>query len=140
MHFVDTNIFIRYLTNDDPAKARACLELFKQVERNEIVLFTSETVIAEVAYVLASARLYGLAHAEIRDRLVAILTLAGLRMPDKTVCLRALELYAAHTVDFEDALAVAHMERQQMTAIYSYGHDFEKISGVERFEPSPVID
>lgn len=136
MHFVDTNIFVRYLTKDDPVKAAACLELFKQAERNEVVLYTSETVVAEVAYVLSSARLYGLTHSQIRERLVPLLTLAGLRMPDKTVCLRALELYAAHAVDFEDALAAAHMERQQISAIYSYDRDFEKIPGVQRVEPA----
>ena len=136
MYFVDTNIFVRYLTKDDPVKAYACLELFKQAERNETLLFTSETVIAEIAYVLSSPRLYGLTHAQIRERLVPLLTLSGLKMPDKTLCLRALEVYAAHAVDFEDALAVAHMERQQIAAIYTYDRDYDKISAVQRIEPA----
>lgn len=138
MHFVDTNIFVRYLTKDDPVKARACFEMFKQAERNDIGLYTSESIIAEVVYVLSSPRLYGLSHDEIRARLLPLLTLAGLRFPDRTVCLRALELYAAFPVDFEDALTVAHMERQKITEIYSYDRDFDKIADVQRLEPDPI--
>ncbi len=54
MPFVDTNIFLRYLTRDDPDKAQACFELFKRAEANQITLTATETVIAEVVYVLSS--------------------------------------------------------------------------------------
>lgn len=50
MTFVDTNIFVRYLTKDDPAKAQACYELFKQAAANQITLTTTEAVIAEIVY------------------------------------------------------------------------------------------
>ncbi len=33
MRFVDTNIFIRYLTNDDPRKAQACFDLFQRAKQ-----------------------------------------------------------------------------------------------------------
>lgn len=38
MRFVDSNIFIRYLTNDDPAKARDAFDLFQRVKRGEEVV------------------------------------------------------------------------------------------------------
>ena len=56
MKFVDTNIFIRYLTRDDESKAQACYKLFQQVREGDEELFTTETVIAEIAYVLSSPR------------------------------------------------------------------------------------
>jgi len=52
--FVDADIFIRYLTNNEPRKHQACLSLFKQAEANQIALTTSESVIAEVVSVLSS--------------------------------------------------------------------------------------
>ncbi len=61
MRWLDTNIVLRFLTNDDPAKARACLELFQRVQRGDEELATSETIVAEVTYVLTSQ--YGLSHA-----------------------------------------------------------------------------
>gem|GEM_PF-5062500 len=32
--FVDTNIFLRYLTKDDPAKYERCREIFKKAKEN----------------------------------------------------------------------------------------------------------
>lgn len=137
MVFVDTNIFIRYLTKDDFQKAEACLRLFEQAKHNEAELLTSETVIAEVVYILSSRRLYKLSRQDIRMRLYPILTISGLKLADKRQILRALDLYSVNNVDFEDALSIAIMERQSITDIYSYDEDFDRIEGstIKRIEP-----
>ncbi len=46
--FVDTNVFLRFLTNDDPAKARRVETLFRDALRGKIRLTTSLLVIAEM--------------------------------------------------------------------------------------------
>ena len=38
-------------------------------------------------------------------------------------------------MDFEDALIVAHMERQAVRVLYSYDRDFDQVQGVNRQEP-----
>jgi predicted nucleic acid-binding protein len=98
MPFIDTNIFLRYLTKDDPDKAQACFELFKRAESNQIVLTATETVIAEVVYVLSSKRTYNLPRDQIRARLYSLLTLQGLRLPQRRMVLRALDLYVAYEI------------------------------------------
>jgi len=135
MPFVDTNIFLRYLTKDDPDKAQACFELFKRAEANQVALTATETVIAEVVYVLSSKRTYNLPRDQIRARLYPLLTLQGLRLPQRQTVLRALDLYVAYEIDFEDALIVAHMERQAIRELYSYDRDFDEVPGVNRQEP-----
>jgi predicted nucleic acid-binding protein len=137
MRFLDTNIILRYLTRDDQAKAEACYQLFQRVKRREEELFTCEAIVTEVAYVLSSPRApYRLSHEEIRARLLPILTLRGVRLPQKQVYLRALDLYALHPVlDFEDTLAVAHMEHRGVTEIVSYDKDFDRFTGFCRIEP-----
>ena len=135
MQFVDANILLRYLTRDDPEKAQACLLLFQQAERGEVTLFTTETIIAEIVYVLSSPRLYNLSRPDVRNRLMPLLTLPGLRLPKRSVVLRALELYESHNVDFEDALAVAHMEQMGIDEIISYDRDFDRFPQVTRVEP-----
>jgi predicted nucleic acid-binding protein len=135
MPFVDTNIFLRYLTKDDPDKAQACFKLFKQAEANQITLVATETVIAEVVYVLSSKRTYNLPRDQIRARLYPLLTLQGLRLPQRRMVLRAIDLYVAYEIDFEDALIVAHMERQAVRELYSYDRDFDEVPGVKRQEP-----
>ena len=137
MRFLDTNVILRYLTRDDEDKAQACFELFQRVEQGEEEVFTCEAIVTEVVYVLSSSRApYRLRHEEVRARLVPILTLRGLRLPQKRVYLSALDLYASSPfLDFEDALAVAHMERRGMREILSYDRDFDRVEVVQRVEP-----
>ena len=95
MRFLDTNIILRYLTRDDENKAEACYQLFQRVSRGEEDLFTCEAIITEVVYVLSSSRApYRLSHEEIRERLAPILTIRGLRLPQKRVYIDALDIYA----------------------------------------------
>ena len=69
-----------------------------------------------------------------------ILTLRGLRLPQKRVYLEALDLYASSSfLDFEDALAVAHMRRQGIAEIVSYDRDFDRVADVQRAEPVPKL-
>ncbi|RIK34997.1 MAG: VapC toxin family PIN domain ribonuclease [Chloroflexi bacterium] len=135
-HFLDTNIFLRYLTGDDDQKYEACLTLFQQAERNEISLVTSEGVIAEVVHVLSSPKHYQLSRSRIQIALSRLLILSGLKVPQRQVCLRALDLYTKHNLDFEDCLSLAHMEQQNLTQLYSYDQGFDAIAGVSRLEPS----
>lgn len=135
MQFIDANIFLRHLTRDDPVKAERCYELFKRAQANEVELTTSESVIAEVVYVLSSSKqLYQLSREEIRARLYPLLLLPGLRLAHRKMYLRALDLYALYPIDFEDALAAAQMERQKITEIYSYDRDLDRLD-LRRLEP-----
>jgi predicted nucleic acid-binding protein len=127
--------FIRHLTRDDPEKAQACFDLFRRADRNEINLTTSETVIAEVVYLLSSKQLYDLPREQIRELLRPLVSLPGLKLTPRRMYLRALDLYAAYAIDFEDALLVAQMERQKVTEVYSYDRDFDQVDGITRLEP-----
>ncbi len=134
--FVDTNIIIRYLTQDDPDQAARAKQVLDQVAAGTLLVTTSETIIGELVFVLSSPRLYDLPRDEIRYHLTAILSMRGLRVPHKRMYLRALELYATTPrLDFADALSIAHMERSKLTTILSFDTDFDGIPGITRREP-----
>ena len=137
MRFLDTNVILRYLTRDDEAKAKACYRLFQRVKQGHEELFVCEAIVSEVVYVLSSLRgPYRLSHEEIKARFLPILTLRGLKLPQKKVYLLALDLYASSPfLDFEDALAVSHMEQRGITEIVSYDKDFDRIEGIRRIAP-----
>ncbi len=137
MRFLDANVILRYLTGDDEAKAAASRALLQRAQEGTEDLFTAETTIAGIVNVLRSPRLeYRLTNKEIRDRLIPVLAISNLHLPRKTVCLRALDIFALNTVlDFEDALAIAHMEAEGIDEIVSYDRDFDRVSGVTRMEP-----
>ena len=133
--FVDTNIFLRYLTKDDPQKAPACLALFQKAQQNRVRLTTSESVIAETVYLLSSKKVYRLQPQEVKRRLAPLLHLRALKIEHKDTIITALDLYGAYNMDFEDCLSVAHMERQQLKEIYSYGQDFDQVKNIQRRKP-----
>ena len=137
MRFLDTNVILRYVTHDDEAKGQASAELFQRVQRGEEELVTSEAIVAECAFILASRRhSYQFGRAEIRAELVPVLSLEGLTLPHKEVCLRALDLHVLFPqLDYEDALAVAHMEARGIAEVVSYDRDFDRVPGVARVEP-----
>lgn len=138
--FVDTNIFLRYLTQDEQ-RYKACLALFQEAERNQVNLITSESVIAEVVFVLSSPKHYRLARQQIQVALSRLLLLPGLKMPNRNTHLRALALYAQHVLDFEDCLSIAHMEQMNVQQIYSYDQGFDRIGAIQRVEPElQVVD
>ena len=136
MRFLDANVFIRYLTGDDPIKQGASRLLFERLDRDEEQLLTSEAVVAEIIYVLTSGAHYGLTREAAAQRLLPALRSPGLRIANKTVVLRALDVYEAHRrLDYEDALSVAHMESAGIDEIVSYDRGFDRVEGISRAEP-----
>jgi predicted nucleic acid-binding protein len=137
LRFLDTNVIIRYLVADDARKAEASKDLFLRTQADEEELFTTEAMVAEAVYVLASPRsLYKLGRDQTASRLRMILGLRGLKLPNKSTCLRALDLFASTAwLDFEDALALAHMQELGIHEIVSYDEDFDRIAGATRVEP-----
>jgi predicted nucleic acid-binding protein len=140
MRFLDTNIILRYLTRPrtplEQAKYRACSNLFRRVEQGQEQITTCEAVVTEVLYVLCSPRQYNLSRQDAATRLRPILALRGLRLPQKRLYLRALELFVAHPrLDFEDAVIVAHMERRGIGELLSYDTGFDRVATVQRQEP-----
>ena len=135
MQFIDANVFLRFLTRDDAAKAERVKVLLERAERGEIELTTSESVICELVFVLSSPKLYNLNRERVRLLLLPIVSLRGLKLANRTVFLRAFDLYAGTSMDFVEALAVAHMEARKVTEVYSYDNHFDGVSGIRRLEP-----
>jgi len=133
MRFVDTNIFIRFLTNDVPHKADACEKLFKRAIEKKDSLFTTDLVIAEIVWVLES--FYKLEKKEIRDKLEKILNTPNLACPNKDLILIALMLYTKKDIDFIDAYNALVLKEEGISEVYSYDKDYNSIDWVTRLEP-----
>lgn len=131
--FLDTNVVLRFLTEDDLHQAEQARALLLEAEDGQTELVTCEGVVVEIVQVLSSQALYDLPRADIREHLDAIIGLPRIKLPNKGVYLRALEFYAQHAfLDFVDALQVAHMERRGITEIASFDRDFDRIPGIRR--------
>ena len=102
MRFVDTNVFIRFLTEDIPEKADACEELFKKALADKERLFTTELVIAEIIWVLEFY--YELPKNEVQEKVEKILNTSNLVCPQKEVILGALNLYNQFYLQLRDRI------------------------------------
>ena len=131
--FVDTNVFLRYLTKDDLSKYERCREMFKKALEGEITISTSGVVIAELIWTLLSY--YKVPKAEVIEKVSVILGTENLFVPDKDVLADAIVLYASKNIDFIDAYNALFMRYQGLREIYSYDEDFETIEDIERKEP-----
>ena len=131
--FVDTNVFLRYLTKDDLSKYERCREMFRRSLEGEIAISTSGMVIAELIWTLLSY--YKVPKAQVIEKVSVILGTESLFIPDKDVLADALVLYARKNIDFIDAYNAVFMKYQGLREIYSYDEDFEAIEDIERKEP-----
>jgi predicted nucleic acid-binding protein len=133
--FLDANIFIRHLANDHPVQSPACLALVEAIEQERETVWTSDLVIAEVVFVLSSKHSYNVSRLAIRDMLLPLLGLPGIKLPNKGMYSRVFELYTASSIDFIDAYNAALMENRKQPEIYSYDMHFDRIAGITRHEP-----
>lgn len=132
--FVDTNLFIRYLTNDDQAKADRVEILLKGAEAGKVQLVTAEMVIAEVVWVLESS--YGLTSQQVAPLIRGILATSGLTVLNAPLVTRALEHYETQNIDFIDGYIAAVMEKQGVAEFYSFDRKHvSRIKGIIRKEP-----
>lgn len=139
MMYLDANIFLRALTTspEEPVQHmnQAAGDLFHQMERGEFLATTSDAIIAEVAFVLTSKAHYHLPVDDASDRIATLVRLQGLRLRDKKMILEALDVWKKHPrLGFVDALAAAHA-MQPGTTLVSFDSDFDRVSGVARWQP-----
>lgn len=133
--FLDTNIFLRHLLNDDPVKSPACFALIQAIEEGRLTAWTSDLVIAEIVFVLSNKKTYNLSRERIRDILLPIILLPRLTISPKRLYPRIFALYTTLPIDYIDCYHAALMERRGERDLYSYDTDFDRVSGIARTEP-----
>lgn len=127
--FADTNLFLRYLTNDVPAQADLVESLLHRAAKGKVNLVTTSMVIAEIVWTLESY--YELDKKEIQTMILGILNTDGLEVIDSDLILQAIVPYTDKNVDFIDAFNAAWMDKNDVDKIYTFDQKhfnrFEKI-------------
>jgi predicted nucleic-acid-binding protein len=127
--FLDTNLFLRYLTNDVPAQADAVESLLQRAGKGQVNLVTTSMVIAEIVWTLESY--YELDKNEIQAMVLGILNTNGLEVIDSDLVLQAIVTYAGKNVDFIDAFNAAWMVRNDVDKVYTFDQKhFNRFEGI----------
>lgn len=99
--FVHTHVFLRVLTQDEPANATRAEVLFRDAVRGTIRPRTSLFVIAEMVWTLES--FYHLGKGDIATKMEPILNTPPVECPDATMIVMARDLYVDQNLDFIEA-------------------------------------
>ena len=115
---IDTNLLVRYLTEDDPEKAKAVERLLKRAGRGEIRILLPSVVIAELVWVLESY--YEMEASEISELVGAILNTPEVEVQDKNMLREALKAYEKKKIDFVDAWILEFARDKKIKTIYTF--------------------
>jgi predicted nucleic acid-binding protein len=128
--FVDTNVFLRFFTNDLPEQAAAADALFRRAAAGEIELVTNAMVLAEIVWVLESY--YHLARADVAERAMAVALMEGLVLPEADLITEALSSYVESNVDFIDAFNAAWMRERRLRRVVTFdAKHYSRLDGME---------
>lgn len=115
---LDTNVLVRYLTQDDAAQARSVDVLVSESMKNAVRLRIDDIVFCELVWVLRSA--YRFNRATIASALDRILDTAPFSFEDRDLLRRALDQYREGDADFADYVIGARNARSgcKLTATF----------------------
>jgi predicted nucleic-acid-binding protein len=116
--FADTNLFLRYLTNDIPEQAEAFEGLLLQAKGGEFSFNSNSLVVAEIVWVLESY--YHLDKQDIQNSILAILNTPGIEITESETILKAILWYSEKNVDFIDAFNAAWMTDQGIASVCTF--------------------
>ena len=131
---IDTNVFVRHLTQDHADYSPKASAFLARIERGELSANAAEIGIFEAVFTLERA--YRASKASIREGLLPLIDMPALLLSGKQRLRRAFELYVDRNMSFGDAYHVALMEQLGIEEIASFDRDFDRVPGVRRVEPS----
>ncbi len=130
---IDTNLLVRFLTEDDPVKAKAVETLLKKAGRGEIKILIPSVVIAELVWVLRS--FYAMEAEEISELVGAVLNTPGLDTQDKLILREALKTFERTGIDFVDAWILEFAHDRGIGRIYTFDKKHFKDIDIEMASP-----
>ena len=109
-YFVDSNVFLRFYTADDPKQQMEAQKIFLKAKAGEFELFCGPPVFFEIAWVLNSR--YKITAAEILDKLESILAIPNMHVFDDDYVKRAISLARETSQSYPDAyIAVVSQDK-----------------------------
>lgn len=124
---VDTNLIVRYLTQDHERHARAAGKLFDACDRGDVVIVILPVVLAECVFVLES--FYRHPRGDIASALGRLISSPGVEMGEVTVYLDALKRYKGAKAQFVDCVIAATAAAKDVP-VATFDHDFRKFADV----------
>ena len=124
---VDTNVLIRYITQDVPAQAAIAERLLDSLT-NDGPGFVGREVAIEIVWVLE--RSYGFSCTQVAEVLKTLIGAENLIVESDEDVARATFLYEQSQGDFSDLVILMASERAGCESLYTFDRRFARMDGV----------
>ena len=124
---VDTNVLIRYITQDVPAQAAIAERLLDSLT-NDGPGFVGREVAIEIVWVLE--RSYGFSRTQVAEVLKTLIGAENLIVESDEDVARATFLYEQSQGDFSDLVILMASERAGCESLYTFDRRFARMDGV----------
>jgi predicted nucleic acid-binding protein len=129
---IDTNVIVRFLTGTTDEKFKGVYKFFQDIEKGKISVELKLIVLFQTIFVLKS--FYRVPKGQLVKAMKTLLKFNGLKITDKRIVVRTMEIWDAENIEIVDAYLVACIEKDPQNILYSYDNDFDKFK-IERIEP-----
>jgi predicted nucleic-acid-binding protein len=124
---LDTNVLLRYLTQDHPAQSALAASFIENDLAIDAPGFVSGIVLAELIWVLQSR--YGANRAALSDMIARLLSTDVIAVERAECVARAAERYRNSRADFADCLIVETAMETGCTSVVTFDKAFAKLEG-----------
>ncbi len=139
---VDTNVFVRLFTQDDPVQTKSALSLIQEADAGKFTLVVNDLIMAEIAWVLRKA--YKLTPVQIRKHLWAMAKMPFIEIRPADLAMQlitALDLYVTQNINYTDAYICSWMKMHHISVIYTFNQKhFRRIQGIDVRVPKASSD
>ncbi len=132
--YVDTNVLVRLLMDDDPVQSPAARAYFRAAASGKARPFISASTISELVYVLGGPRLR-FERARLAEAVEAVLDLDAV-VSDRSVVARACALLRTAHPDWDDCLLAAYAIERAEGRLVSFDRGLDRIPGLRREAPA----
>jgi len=132
--FIDTSVFIRFLTKDNNEKYEHCVKLFDQIEQGKLRPYISNIVIIEIIYVLH--RQYAFPKKIVLDGIEELLNLRNLTVIELTDMKKSLALFLTLNIKFQDCIIATQIPIN--CSLVTYDEEFKKIKTIKTIIPEQI--
>lgn len=129
---IDTNVLVRFLTQDDPEQARAVTNFMNGLRESDPG-FISREVMVELVWVLERA--YGFSRADVAGALEGLLSATEIEVEQADDTGRAVFQYRDGGFGFADLMIAAAARRADAIPLVTFDRKAAQIPGVELLEP-----
>ncbi len=120
MTFLDANIVIRILIQDNQNLSEKAKNLFKKSIQNKQKIILEDSVVAEILWVCTSKHLYNQDRLEVAQRLIALVSSDNIYHPYKSSLIYAIYKYSQINLDFVDCLAISYRETGIVSEVLTF--------------------